>query len=156
MTLSAAEGTDTCSSDTPKIARLQQGFKEPNVNDVTHPLVTFGKRLRTCVQFLGDLVRYVEAGHALRRVDLERCQFDPIGLDQFLVTDIARDGMMGGPSLALYRELRQSHPDARIQASGGIDSVAALAALRALGVAGAIIGRALLEGRFCVAEANAC
>lgn len=78
------------------------------------------------------------------------------GLDQFLVTDIARDGMMGGPSLGLYRELRQSHPDARIQASGGVDSVAALAELRALGVAGAIIGRALLEGRFSVAEANAC
>jgi phosphoribosylformimino-5-aminoimidazole carboxamide ribotide isomerase len=78
------------------------------------------------------------------------------GLDQFLITDIARDGMLAGPSVALYRELRQLHPDARIQASGGVDSLASLAELRALGVSGAIIGRALLEGRFALAEANAC
>lgn len=78
------------------------------------------------------------------------------GLDQFLITDIARDGMMSGPSLPLYRELRHSHPDARIQASGGVDSIASLSALKAVGVSGAIIGRALLEARFSVAEANAC
>lgn len=78
------------------------------------------------------------------------------GLDQFLITDIARDGMMNGPSLPLYRELRHTHPEARIQASGGVDSIASLSALKAVGVSGAIIGRALLEARFSVAEANAC
>lgn len=78
------------------------------------------------------------------------------GLDQFLITDIARDGMMNGPSLDLYQALRNTYPRARIQASGGVDSVMALTALRAIGVDGAIIGRALLEGRFGVAEANAC
>ncbi|MBK6435374.1 MAG: 1-(5-phosphoribosyl)-5-((5-phosphoribosylamino)methylideneamino)imidazole-4-carboxamide isomerase [Rhodanobacteraceae bacterium] len=78
------------------------------------------------------------------------------GLDQFLITDIARDGMMSGPSLDLYRSLRASYPQARIQASGGIDSVAALTSLRTIGASGAIIGRALLEARFTVAEANAC
>ena len=78
------------------------------------------------------------------------------GLDQFLITDIARDGMMGGPSLDLYRALRSRYPDARIQASGGVDSIASLSALKAVGVAGAIVGRALLEGRFSLAEANAC
>ena len=63
---------------------------------------------------------------------------------------------MGGPSLDLYRALRSRYPDARIQASGGVDSIASLSALKAVGVAGAIVGRALLEGRFGVAEANAC
>ena len=78
------------------------------------------------------------------------------GLDQFLITDIARDGMMGGPSLDLYRDLRSRYSDARIQASGGVDSVGSLSELKAVGVAGAIVGRALLEGRFSVGEANAC
>lgn len=78
------------------------------------------------------------------------------GLDQFLITDIARDGMMGGPSLDLYRELRARYPQARIQASGGVDSVVSLSSLKAVGVTGAIVGRALLEGRFSVSEANAC
>lgn len=78
------------------------------------------------------------------------------GLDQFLITDIARDGMMNGPSMHLYRVLRACFPEARIQASGGIDSIDALKTLKSSGVAGAIIGRALLEGCFSVAEANAC
>lgn len=78
------------------------------------------------------------------------------GLDQFLITDIARDGMMSGPSLDLYRDLRARYPQARIQASGGVDSIDSLSALKSVGVAAAIVGRALLEGRFGVAEANAC
>lgn len=89
-------------------------------------------------------------------LDERLAKFLDAGLDQFLITDIARDGMMNGPSLDLYRRLRERFPDARIQASGGVDTVASLTQLRALGVAGAIIGRALLEGRFTVAEANAC
>ena len=83
-------------------------------------------------------------------------QFLDAGLDQFLITDIARDGMMLGPSVDLYAHLRERFPDARIQASGGVDGLSSLTQLRELGVAGAIIGRALLEQRFTVAEANAC
>lgn len=78
------------------------------------------------------------------------------GLDQFLITDIERDGMLAGPSLELYAALRQRFPQARIQASGGVDGTTALAALKGVGVAGAIVGRALLEGRLDLDEALAC
>ena len=45
------------------------------------------------------------------------------------------------------------HPSLRIQASGGISSVDDLVELKSTGVAAAIIGKALLEGRFTIGEA---
>lgn len=83
-------------------------------------------------------------------------RFCDAGLNHFLVTDIKVDGMLCGPNLALYAEIRRRFPDARVQASGGIGSLADLRALAALGMHAAIIGRALLEGRFTLASALAC
>lgn len=78
-----------------------------------------------------------------------------LGARHFLVTDIGRDGMLAGPALALYRELRRRFPEARLQASGGVSSLADLAELRQEGVAGVIVGKALLEGRFTLNAALA-
>jgi phosphoribosylformimino-5-aminoimidazole carboxamide ribotide isomerase len=71
----------------------------------------------------------------------------PGALRHVLCTDIARDGMLDGPNLALYRWLRANHPQLAIQASGGVRDRDDVAALRALGCAGAIVGKALLERR---------
>lgn len=68
------------------------------------------------------------------------------GLRHLLCTDIARDGMLGGASIALYAELTARYPELLVQASGGIGSEADLEAVAATGVAGCIVGRALLEG----------
>jgi phosphoribosylformimino-5-aminoimidazole carboxamide ribotide isomerase len=67
-----------------------------------------------------------------------------------LITDISRDGMMSGPNLELLTEAVERLPHLAIQASGGISS---LDDLRALPTAGAIIGKALWEQRFELAEA---
>ena len=67
-----------------------------------------------------------------------------------LVTDIGRDGMLGGPNLKLYEEIARRLPNAKVQASGGISS---LLDLEALPVAGAIIGKALWEARIRLEEA---
>lgn len=83
-------------------------------------------------------------------------RFVDAGLDHFLITDIAVDGMLSGPNRALYAELMRRFPRARVQASGGIAALADLRALAALGMHAAIVGRALLEGRFTLAEALAC
>jgi phosphoribosylformimino-5-aminoimidazole carboxamide ribotide isomerase len=72
-----------------------------------------------------------------------------------LCTDIARDGMMSGPSIELYRRLRARYHQARIQASGGVRDATDLDALRDTGVAGAIVGRALLDGAMKLAEIKA-
>lgn len=77
------------------------------------------------------------------------------GFADFLITDIDRDGMLAGPNVELYAQLREQVPGAAIQASGGVQGLADLAALRQIGVAGVVIGKALLEGRFTVEEALA-
>ncbi len=78
------------------------------------------------------------------------------GARHVLCTDIARDGMRAGPNLALYAALRARHPALALQASGGVRHTADLAAVRALGCAGAIVGTSLLDGALSLAEALAC
>ena len=78
------------------------------------------------------------------------------GLTHLLCTDIARDGMLAGPSLDLYRRLCANHPGVRVQASGGVRDVRDVIASRDAGCAGAVLGKALLEGRIDLREALAC
>ncbi|KAA5804765.1 1-(5-phosphoribosyl)-5-[(5-phosphoribosylamino)methylideneamino] imidazole-4-carboxamide isomerase [Alkalicaulis satelles] len=78
------------------------------------------------------------------------------GLIHALVTDVARDGMLEGPNKALYDNLIAARPDIAWQASGGVASLDDLRALKAAGLSGAIMGRALFEGRIDLAEALAC
>jgi phosphoribosylformimino-5-aminoimidazole carboxamide ribotide isomerase len=78
------------------------------------------------------------------------------GLIHILCTDISRDGKLTGPNSALYAELVKKFPALRIQASGGVSSLADLRLLRTTGSAGAIVGRALYEKRFTLQEALAC
>jgi phosphoribosylformimino-5-aminoimidazole carboxamide ribotide isomerase len=74
------------------------------------------------------------------------------GLIHVLSTDIGRDGMLSGPNTQLYALLQQAAPDLRIQASGGVRNAADVSALRAQGVDGVILGKALLEGRLALGE----
>ena len=78
------------------------------------------------------------------------------GARHLLCTDIDRDGMLAGFNLDLYRHLAESVPHLAVQASGGVRSLDDIRAARAAGARGVILGRALLEGRFTVAEALAC
>lgn len=78
------------------------------------------------------------------------------GLRHLLCTDIARDGMLAGFNLDLYRDIARDWPQLQLQASGGVRDAADVAAARAAGASSAILGRALLEGRLDLAEALAC
>lgn len=78
------------------------------------------------------------------------------GLQHLLCTDIGRDGMLAGPNLALYGELRALEPALQLQASGGARDVADVEAAREAGCAGIVLGKALLEGRMNLAESLAC
>ena len=82
--------------------------------------------------------------------------YDGSGLGHALVTDIGRDGDLSGPNTGLYRYLVSHFPDVAWQASGGIASLEDITAVREAGVAGAISGKALYEGRFTLEEALAC
>jgi len=74
---------------------------------------------------------------------------------QLLVTDIGRDGMMGGPNLGLIEELAARFPGVTIQASGGVSSLADLVSLADAGAGAAIVGKAIWEGKFELSEAIA-
>jgi phosphoribosylformimino-5-aminoimidazole carboxamide ribotide isomerase len=63
----------------------------------------------------------------------------------FIYTDIAKDGMLEGPNLPVYRELSSALP-VPVIASGGIGSLDDIRELRESGVSGAIVGRALYTG----------
>ncbi|HET7202763.1 MAG TPA: 1-(5-phosphoribosyl)-5-[(5-phosphoribosylamino)methylideneamino] imidazole-4-carboxamide isomerase [Steroidobacteraceae bacterium] len=69
-----------------------------------------------------------------------------------LCTDVARDGALSGPNVALYTEAAQRFPAIEWQASGGVASGADLRALADTGAAAVISGRALLEERIPVEE----
>ena len=83
-------------------------------------------------------------------------QYLPFGLKHVLCTDISRDGTLSGSNVELYREICQRYPQIAFQASGGIGNLTDIANLRGSGVQGVIVGRALLEGKFNVAEAISC
>ena len=75
----------------------------------------------------------------------------------FVYTDIDRDGMLDGPDLEGVKRVAAS-VRGRFLYSAGIGSVAhleALASLRQVNLAGVIVGKALYEGRFTIAEAQA-
>ena len=78
------------------------------------------------------------------------------GVRTLLYTDIARDGMLGGPNLSALADLARAVPPLRIIASGGIGSLTDLRRLREVdadNLVGVIVGRALYEDRFTVSEA---
>ncbi|MFZ5638626.1 MAG: 1-(5-phosphoribosyl)-5-[(5-phosphoribosylamino)methylideneamino]imidazole-4-carboxamide isomerase [Pseudomonadota bacterium] len=90
--------------------------------------------------------------------DLDDCLafYRDAGARHLLCTDIARDGMMQGPNLDLYRAVVARGDGFALQASGGVRDAADVAAARDAGCAGAVLGKALLEGRLTVAEALSC
>jgi phosphoribosylformimino-5-aminoimidazole carboxamide ribotide isomerase len=74
------------------------------------------------------------------------------GVRRFVYTDIARDGTLTSPNFEAIAELAEATP-AAIIASGGVAEVAHLVRLAALGVEGAIVGRALYDGRVQLRDA---
>jgi phosphoribosylformimino-5-aminoimidazole carboxamide ribotide isomerase len=76
------------------------------------------------------------------------------GARTVIYTDVARDGMLAGPDIVGARALAALGLD--VIASGGVASLDDLRGVRAAGLAGAIVGRALYEGRFTLPEALQC
>lgn len=74
------------------------------------------------------------------------------GLHTAVVTDIAKDGMLEGPSFDLYHELLSELPELKLVASGGVTSLTDLDQLAERGLDGAIIGKAIYEGRITLPE----
>jgi phosphoribosylformimino-5-aminoimidazole carboxamide ribotide isomerase len=76
------------------------------------------------------------------------------GVQHFIFTDIRRDGTLSGPNLETLADLIATI-DAGFIASGGVGTLADIEAAREVGAAGAIVGRALYDGRVDLADAIA-
>lgn len=74
------------------------------------------------------------------------------GADAVIVTDISRDGMLSGSNVGLYSRLAQRYP-MKLIASGGLSSAGDIKELSALGLCGAILGKAMYEGRLTLKDA---
>ena len=73
------------------------------------------------------------------------------GIQSVVCTDISKDGMLQGPSIDLYTEIIQE-TGVQLIASGGVTSIDDLQQLKAIGCSGAIIGKAIYEGRITLEE----
>ncbi|MDR6566973.1 1-(5-phosphoribosyl)-5-[(5-phosphoribosylamino)methylideneamino]imidazole-4-carboxamide isomerase [Chitinophaga ginsengisegetis] len=68
------------------------------------------------------------------------------GVTNIFCTDIAKDGLLQGPSIDLYKKIIERFPGINFVASGGVSNIEDVAALQEIGCSGAIIGKAIYEG----------
>ncbi|MEQ8905710.1 1-(5-phosphoribosyl)-5-[(5-phosphoribosylamino)methylideneamino]imidazole-4-carboxamide isomerase [Ekhidna sp.] len=74
------------------------------------------------------------------------------GIEYVISTDISKDGMLEGPSFELYQSILEKLPGLKLIASGGVSSIDDLVKLKEQGLEGAIVGKALYEGRIQVTD----
>jgi phosphoribosylformimino-5-aminoimidazole carboxamide ribotide isomerase len=74
------------------------------------------------------------------------------GIQYVICTDIAKDGMLEGPSFELYKKILSEINDIKLIASGGISTFAELPKLAEMGCEGTIIGKAIYEHKISMKE----
>ncbi|MCK4854049.1 MAG: 1-(5-phosphoribosyl)-5-[(5-phosphoribosylamino)methylideneamino] imidazole-4-carboxamide isomerase, partial [Bacteroidales bacterium] len=75
-----------------------------------------------------------------------------LGINRLICTDIARDGMLGGTALDLYKALKNRFPSLEIIASGGVSGMEDIRELEQAGIDGVIFGKAFYEGNITSQE----
>ena len=74
------------------------------------------------------------------------------GVQQIFCTDVSKDGMLKGAAVDLYKNILSKFPKLFLVASGGVSSMEDLNELQDAGCKGAIVGKAIYEGRIGLAE----
>ncbi len=82
--------------------------------------------------------------------------FRPYGLREVICTDIAKDGMLQGPSFDLYARLQAAYPELDIIVSGGISAMDDIYRLNEMNLRHVIVGKAIYEGRISLEEIRRC
>jgi len=78
--------------------------------------------------------------------------YSKLGIQYVICTDVAKDGLLQGPSVELYKEIMAAIPDIKLIASGGVSNYRDLEELENIGVYGAIVGKAFYEGRVTIEQ----
>jgi phosphoribosylformimino-5-aminoimidazole carboxamide ribotide isomerase len=74
------------------------------------------------------------------------------GVNTIFCTDVSKDGMLEGPSLGLYKNILTKFPELQLVASGGVSNINDLHLLQQAGCKGAIVGKAIYEGKISLKE----
>ena len=74
------------------------------------------------------------------------------GISYVICTDISKDGMLQGPSVDLYKKILNQISDIKLIASGGVSCFEDIPKLAAIGCEGAIIGKAIYEGKISMKD----
>ena len=74
------------------------------------------------------------------------------GIEYVVCTDIAKDGMLEGPSIELYKQILAANKGLKLIASGGVSSINDLKELKTIGCDAAIVGKAIYEAKFSLKE----
>jgi len=108
----------------------------------------FGDRILLAADIRGDRIA---TGGWQERTSIELIPFlqrwHQRGITHTFVTDAGRDGALTGPNVDLYRRIIRAVPELKLIASGGVSSIDDLRELSAVGCCGAIVGKALYEGK---------
>ena len=75
-----------------------------------------------------------------------------LGATNIFCTDISKDGAMEGPSVELYKQIMEQHPEINLIASGGVTTMDDVMELKEIGCSGAIIGKAIYEGNISLQQ----
>jgi 1-(5-phosphoribosyl)-5-[(5-phosphoribosylamino)methylideneamino] imidazole-4-carboxamide isomerase/N-(5'phosphoribosyl)anthranilate isomerase len=118
-------------------------------------IAEFGDRIAVGLDVRGSILigrgSSTQVGELLEVLE----QLEQAGCARYIVTDVAKDGMLQGPNLELLRRVLEI-TDKPVVASGGIaslDDIAALCQLVSSGLEGAILGKALYAKRFTLEKA---
>jgi phosphoribosylformimino-5-aminoimidazole carboxamide ribotide isomerase len=128
-----------------------------DVDFLDEAIARFGERLAVSVDARNGLIAasgWIEQTELPAESVVER--LGRRGVHRFVYSSIDRDGMLSGPDLEGARRIAEAVRGSFIY-SGGVSSledIEALAALRQVNLSGVIVGKALYEGRFTVAEAR--
>jgi phosphoribosylformimino-5-aminoimidazole carboxamide ribotide isomerase/phosphoribosylanthranilate isomerase len=126
-----------------------------NMDWVRHAISEFGDRITVGLDVRGSTL--IGRGSSKEVGDLEEIleQLEQAGCARYIVTDVAKDGMLQGPNLELLRQVL-SKTNSPVVASGGISSledISKLCQLVSSGLEGAILGKALYAKRFTLEQA---
>jgi len=79
-------------------------------------------------------------------------EYEQAGAKYVISTDVAKDGLLQGPSLDLYKKIQAKTPSLQVIASGGVANLQDLINLRSMNLFGVIVGKAFYEGRISLEE----
>lgn len=79
-------------------------------------------------------------------------QYTQAGVLYTISTDVAKDGLLQGTSVELYKSIQKEFPALHLIASGGVSKMADIGELDSLGIYGVIVGKAIYENRITLQE----